>query len=154
MFRKLEEYEPLIATERPRIWRYSNSAGPIRSKFLIQLRDNKKIMGTRCPACNYVYVPARSSCIKCLGDLDEWVEVSNKGTVVSYTVVYQQEPVQPAGPPLVYGIIKLDGADTGLVHMLNEVDLEKLRIGIRVEAVFKEERVGDIRDISYFKPLT
>ena len=42
---------------------------------------------------------------------------------------------------------------TGLVHLLDEVDLEKLRIGIRVEAVFNEERVGDIRDIKYFKPL-
>lgn len=153
MFRKLEEYEPLIATERPRIWRYSNSAGPNRSKFLIQLRDNKKITGTRCPACNWVYVPGRSSCIKCLKDLDEWVEVSNKGTLVSYNVVFRREPIYPVEPPIVYGIIRLDGADTGLVHMLSEVELEKLRIGMRVQAVFREERVGDIRDIRYFKPL-
>jgi uncharacterized OB-fold protein len=56
-------------------------------------------------------------------------------------------------PPLVYGIIQLDGADTGLVHMLGEVEPEQLRIGMRVQAVFKEERVASILDIKYFKPL-
>jgi len=28
-----------------------------------------------------------------------------------------------------------------------------LRIGMRVQAVFKEERAGSILDIKYFKPL-
>lgn len=41
----------------------------------------------------------------------------------------------------------------GLVHLLGEVDLEQLRIGMRLQAVFKEERVGSILDIKYFKPL-
>jgi len=56
-------------------------------------------------------------------------------------------------PPLVYGIIQLDGADTGFVHMLGEVEPEQLRVGMRVQAVFKEERVASVLDIKYFKPL-
>jgi hypothetical protein len=55
--------------------------------------------------------------------------------------------------PIVYGIIQLDGADTGFVHMLGEVDPEQLRVGMRVQAVFKKEREGNILDIKYFKPL-
>ena len=131
------------------------SAGAVGSRFLIELRDNKKIMGTRCPTCNLVYVPARSACRDCFGELSEWVEVSQKGTLLTYTVTYQSNPVQPVSTPIVYGIVQLDGADTGFVHMLGEVDPEKLKVGTKVKAVFKpkKERQGSILDIKYFKPL-
>ncbi len=129
------------------------SAGAVGSRFLIEMRDKKRIMGTRCPTCNRVYVPARSICKDCFGQLDEWVEVSDRGTVLTYTVCNQPNPVQPMETPLVYGIIQLDGADTGFVHMLGEVDPEQLRIGMRVQAVFKEQREASILDIKYFKPL-
>jgi uncharacterized OB-fold protein len=129
------------------------SAGAVGSRFLIELRDNKRIMGIRCPTCNRVYVPARSACKDCFAQLNEWVEVSNKGTLLTYTVCHQPNRVQPAEPPLVYGIIQLDGADTGFVHMMGEVEPEQLRIGMRVQAVFKEKREASILDIKYFKPL-
>jgi uncharacterized OB-fold protein len=129
------------------------SAGTVGSRFLIELRDKKRIMGTRCPTCNRVYVPARSVCKDCFGQLDEWVEVSDKGTLLTYSVCHQANPVQPVEPPVVYGIVQLDGADTGFVHMLGEVNPEQLRIGMRVRAVFKEKREGSILDIKYFKPL-
>ncbi|MGB2855886.1 MAG: Zn-ribbon domain-containing OB-fold protein [Dehalococcoidia bacterium] len=129
------------------------SAGAIGSRFLIALRDKKRIMGTRCPACNRVYVPARSICKDCYGQLDELVEVSDKGTLLTYTVCNQPNPVQPVESPVVYGIIQLDGADTGFVHMLGEIDPEQIRIGMRVQAVFKDEREASILDIKYFKPL-
>jgi uncharacterized OB-fold protein len=56
-------------------------------------------------------------------------------------------------PPFAYGIILLDGASTGMVHFLGEVDSEEIKPGMRVEAVFKEERIGDILDIRYFRPV-
>jgi uncharacterized OB-fold protein len=129
------------------------TAGAVGSRFLIELRDNKKIMGTKCPACDMVYVPARSVCKYCFAQLDQWVEVSDKGTLQTYTVAGQRNGVQPVDPPIIYGIIQLDGSTTGLVHMLSEVDFEKLVIGMRVKAVFSEKRVGSILDIKYFKPL-
>jgi len=129
------------------------SAGAVGSRFLIELRDNKRIMGIRCPTCNRVYVPARSVCKDCFAQLNEWVEVSDKGTLLTYTVCHQPNRVQPMAIPIVYGVIQLDGADTGFVHMLGEVDSEQLRIGMRVQAVFKEKREASILDIKYFKPL-
>jgi len=129
------------------------SAGAVGSRFLIELRDKKRIMGTKCPTCNRVYVPARSICKDCFSQLDEWVEVSNKGTVLTYATDYEAKPIQPLATPIVYGIVKLDGADTGFVHILGEVDPEQLRIGMKVQAVFREEREGNILDIKYFKPL-
>jgi hypothetical protein len=129
------------------------SAGAVGSRFLIELRDKKRIMGMRCPACNRVYVPARSICKDCYGQLDEWVEISDKGTVLTYATDYETKSIQPTGTPIIYGIIQLDGADTGFVHMLGEVDPEQLRVGMRVQAVFQKEREGSILDIKYFKPL-
>lgn len=132
------------------------SAGAVGSRFLIALRDKGKILGTRCAACNRVYVPARSVCKDCFAQLDEWVEVSDKGTVLTYTIDNDSKPViQPTEPPIVYAIIQLDGADTGFVHMLGEVAPEELAVGMRVKAVFKpkKEREASILDIKCFKPI-
>lgn len=129
------------------------TAGVLGTKVLTSLRDNKKIMGMRCPGCNRVYVPARSTCKDCFAQLDEWVEVGHKGVVLTYTVVNEPNACQPVEPPLVYGIIQLDGADNGFLHMLGGVEAEHLRVGMRVQAVFNEERKGSILDIKYFKPL-
>jgi uncharacterized OB-fold protein len=129
------------------------TAGAVGSRFLIELRDNKKIVGTKCTTCDLVYVPARSVCKHCFAELDKWVEVSDRGTLQTYTVAGQANGVQPVDPPIIYGIVQLDGASTGLVHMLSEVDFEKLAVGMRVKAVFAEKRVGSILDIKYFAPL-
>ena len=131
------------------------SAGAVGSRFLIELRDNKRIMGTRCPDCNLVYVPARSVCRDCFGQLSEWVEVSQQGTLLTHAIARQPTLVQPVPPPITYGIIRLDGADTGFVHMLGEVDPQQLKVGMRVKAVFKtkKQRVASVLDIKYFKPI-
>ena len=129
------------------------TAGTVGTRFLTNLRDKKKILGMRCPVCNRVYVPPRSTCHSCFEPIDEWVEVSTRGTVQSYTLVHQKNPCQPAEPPLVYAIVQLDGADNGFVHMLSGVEVEDLHIGMRVQAVFRQDRKGSILDIQYFKPL-
>lgn len=148
----MDNLEPIIHS-RTRLWKYSHYAGPIRSRFLVELRDNKRIMGTRCHTCKRVYVPARPTCFVCFNPMDEWAAVSDQGTLMTYTVVYQAEPSYPAETPFVYGIIKLDGADTGITHIINEVSPKNLRIGMRMQAVFRDKRVGSILDIKYFKPI-
>jgi uncharacterized OB-fold protein len=86
--------------------------------------------------------------------MEGWAEVSPEGILETYTIVYKSEPVHTVDVPFAFGIIKLDGADTGIVHRLGEIDLKKIRIGMRLRAVFSEERKGDIRDIRYFKPVS
>jgi uncharacterized OB-fold protein len=148
-----KDMEALISNERPRIWRYTYAAGPVRSRFLSELRDHKRIMGVKCHSCSRVYVPAKPTCPVCLSELHDWVKVGNSGTILTYTVVAQPFPNHTMATPFMYGIIQLDGADTGLTHFLGEVDPEGLKIGMRVEAVFQEAREGSILDIKYFKPL-
>ena len=133
---------------------FDYSAGRAGSKFLIGLRDEKKIRGLKCPTCNKVYVPPRTTCKDCFGYLNQWVDVSDTGTLLTYTVVRQQnDAAQSKKVPFAYGIIQLDGADTGFLHMLGDVDLDSIEIGMRVQAVFKEERNASVLDIEHFKPV-
>jgi hypothetical protein len=98
-------------------------------------------------------VPAISFCYACFKPTNEWVEVSPEGTLTAYTMVYQCEPPYPMKTPFAYGIIKLDGADRGIIHIIGEVAPKDLKIGTRVQAVFNDKRVGSILDIKYFKPI-
>ncbi len=69
-------------------------------------------------------------------------------------MVHYDEPVlHPKKPPFVYGVIKMDGADTGLVHLIDGVDPDKVKVGMRVEAVIAKEREGTILDIKHFRPI-
>lgn len=128
------------------------STGETGTKFLSEIRDNKKIVGIKCPSCGKIYVPPRLHCPTCFVRMSEWVELSGKGALSSYTIVRYKESYHPKEPPFAYGVIQMDGADTGMSHFLGEVDLDKIKIGMRLEPVFKEEREGSILDIDYFKP--
>jgi len=148
----LETVEPLIYESRIKV-PYTWSVGEVGSRFLTELRDHKKIFGTRCPKCNTVYLPPKKTCGQCFLNLQEWMEVGPQGTLITYTVVHYESPVMPMKPPFAYGIILLDKASTGLLHLLGEVNMGEIQSGMRVEAIFKDERIGDIMDIRYFRPV-
>jgi len=85
--------------------------------------------------------------------MEDWVEVSNEGILETYTIVHGSDASGSTGDMSAFGIIKLEGADTGIVHRLGEIDFKTLKIGMRMKAVYEPERRGDIRDIKYFKPI-
>jgi uncharacterized OB-fold protein len=132
---------------------YAWQAGETASHFLIQLRDEKKIWGKKCPKCQKVHVPAKKSCGYCFVETTDWVPVSDQGTVITYTIVSRDTPVQPVKAPFAYAVILLDGADTGLVHIMPLDDPEKIKTGMRVQAVWADDRKGSLLDIRHFVPI-
>ena len=133
--------------------KYNWWLGNVGSRFYRELRDRCKIWGIKCSKCQVVYVPPKENCPKCFCQMNDWVELGNTGTLITYTVVrYPVPSIQPQKPPFALGIIHLDGAQTGFPHLLGEIDLEKIRIGMRVQAVFQDVRGGNLLDIKYFKP--
>ncbi len=133
---------------------YQYFAGSTGSRFIISLRDNKKIMGLKCNTCNKVFVPPRSTCEACFEDISEnWVELSGKGKVTGFTIVRYEEPHQPVKPPYITAMIHLDGADTPFAHIVKGVALSKMEKGMTVEAVFSNKTTGTIRDIDHFRPV-
>ena len=132
---------------------YEWAAGEVGSRYLCSLRDEKKILGTACPNCKIVYHIPRRNCPDCLEECTKWVELGNTGSLVSYTVVRRYHPtLAPLPLPYGYGVIKLDGADTGFLHLLYEFEEGQLSAGMKVEAVFAEERDAQILDVKYFRP--
>ncbi|NPV90849.1 MAG: Zn-ribbon domain-containing OB-fold protein [Firmicutes bacterium] len=133
---------------------YAYSVGAEGSRFLAEIRDNKRFVGTRCPKCGKVYAPARKVCGPCFTAMDEWVELPDTGELMAFAVVnmYFIDPKtgEPAIVPYTYGYIKLDGADTTISVLLDELDESKLQRGMKMKAVFNEERVGLLTDIKYF----
>lgn len=130
-------------------------AGQAGSAFYIALRDEKKILGSPCKTCGLVYWPPRTTCGRCFAELkvSDMTPLGPEGILLTYTQVAYSEPVHPKGSPIIYGIIKLDGADTGLTHLIDEVSFDDLKPGLRMTPVFAETRNGNILDIKYFKPV-
>lgn len=146
----MAEPENLVVESRIQV-PYAWSAGETGSRYLKALRDERKILGNRCPGCRRVFVPPRKSCGDCFQECRDWQEVGPRGTLLSFTQALYDSLAHPASRPI-YGLIRLDGADSALPHLLGEVELSALRIGARVEPVFAERRSASIMDILYFRP--
>jgi uncharacterized OB-fold protein len=136
---------------------YRYSIGKLAVKFFEELKEHKKIKGSKCPKCGKVHSPPRAVCAECLVEMsvEDMIELSPRGTLEGFTVVNYPftDPTTGGLRPFPYGyaIFKLDGADTYTMHFVDETDYTKLKVGQRVEAVFKEKREGNIGDILYYR---
>jgi uncharacterized OB-fold protein len=147
-----ENVEPMVHKSRISV-PYHWWAGDTASRFFIALRDEQKILGTRCSHCRKTFVPPRKTCPVCFTPNEDWVEISPQGTLITHTIVRRHLASLPKKPPVMYGLIKLEGADTAFLHILDEIRPEDVKIGMKVEAKFASERKGTIFDIEYFKPV-
>ena len=132
---------------------YTYFAGETGSRFLTALRDQKKILAQKA-ATGRVVIPPRKYDDRTLEPLgDAWVEVGPAGEVAGWTVIRYAEPsYQPKTPPYILALVKLDGADTPIPHLVEGVDPSKMKKGMRVKAVFADARKASILDIDHFEP--
>lgn len=138
---------------------YKFAVGPVFQRFYEGLKD-EKILGNRCPRCSRILVPARSFCPKCNVDMDEWVEVSQEGEIVTWTLANEPFFGMPVEPPFIGALIRLDGTDCDLLHLVGGIDLgspdtvtDKVKKGARVKAVWRGEKEGHMLDILHFTPI-
>ena len=82
----------------------------------------------------------------------ELVEVGPAGTVVSWSWLPTPLAGQPLDRPFGWALIRLDGADTALLHAVDAGSAAAMRTGMRVRPRWADERVGSIRDIACFEP--
>ncbi|MEU3270775.1 Zn-ribbon domain-containing OB-fold protein [Saccharomonospora sp. NPDC006951] len=127
---------------------YTRSTGPVLGRFVNALRE-RRILGVR-GSDGRVHVPPVEYDPATAAPLTEFVEVSGEGTVVSWSWVAEPLAGQPLQRPFAFALIKLDGADTSLLHAVDAGSPEAIHTGMRVTARWAEEPVGHIRDIAYF----
>ena len=132
---------------------YNWTVGKAGGRFFNELKENKKIMGTRCRQCGRVLVPPRIFCEECFVENMEWVEVEPKGTLTTFGESYFSTDGKRLKEPWMLGIVKLNGSDGGLIHFIGEARPEDMKIGMPMEIVFNDKREGNIMDILYFRPV-
>lgn len=135
---------------------YRYSYGGI-SRFFRALKDERRILGTRCPRCGVVWCPPRVDCSNCYQPA-EWLEMPQEGTVRAATYCYyvpsNYSLHRYITMPYVLALVQLDGASTALncqVHVPRVV-VGAVPAGTRVRAVFRERREGRLTDL-YFVPI-
>ncbi len=133
---------------------YDYAASPEESKFFRGLAEGK-ILGQRCPKCQKVYVPPRGACPVDGVPTDEEVELAQRGTVTTFCIVNVPFLGQKIKPPYVSAYVLLDGADIAFLHLILDCPAEDVRMGMRVEAVWKprDEWGTTIENISHFRPI-
>lgn len=153
--RDLREGKVPVERWRPSV-RYAWATGVAMGRFLEELKEGK-IIARKCNACGRIVVPPRMFCEQCFRPTDEWVYVSETGTVNTYSISYLAADATRIKEPILVAVIDLDGASKGIgiLHYLGEIQPDEIKFGMKVKAVWKppEERVGAITDIKYFKPV-
>lgn len=133
--------------------RHRYTPGVAGEAFFRALRDEGIFLASRCDSCGLTYCPARLFCERCFAELVPDVTVGPRGTLESFTVGYVGVEGEPLEEPVLLGLVRLDGADTVLVHFLVDYE-EGPGIGDRVEAALlpKSRRRGSILDLRGFRP--
>jgi uncharacterized OB-fold protein len=132
---------------------YQYFAGAVGSRFIVALRDAKKILAVRSESTGRTLVPPRQTDDRTFEYLGEsWTEVADEGVVTGFTVIRYREPYQPKEPPYILALVRLDGADSAIAHIVEGVAPEEMRAGMRVRAVFAEEKRDNILAIDHFAP--
>lgn len=144
------EGEALSAPLRP-AFDYTRSTGPILGAFFAGLRE-RTLRGIR-DGAGRVHVPPiefdpDTRAALGTGDL---VDVASEGEVVSWSWVASPNAAMALAEPHALALIRLDGADTALLHVVAAESADAMSTGMRVEARWIPEPVGTIRDL-FFVP--
>jgi uncharacterized OB-fold protein len=148
-----EAQEPVTYIKTPIAVHYDYSVGAGYSTFLRAIREGR-ILGARCPDTGKVYVPPRLSSVETASLMSELVELPDRGVVYTYCIVNIKFYDQVLEIPYAYAYIVLDGADSAIMHLIQECPVEEMRPGMRVQAVWKDpsEWTESMENIRYFKP--
>ena len=129
-------------------YNYKRSSGPVMSKFFEAL-GQQKILGTKSTA-GKVFSPAAEFDPETNEPLKEMVEVGPGGVVESFSWIEHPQHHHLIKEPFAFALIKLDGADTSMLHMVTQCNETDLSIGSRVKANWSEIQEQRITDIKFF----
>jgi uncharacterized OB-fold protein len=148
-----DERDPITVQVTPSAIEIQHTASLPESTFLRGLEEGK-LLGARSGKNGKVYFPAREADPATGQPLDQFLELPDKGTVTTFAIINIPFAGQRIKPPYVAAYILLDGADIPFLHLILEIEAADVRMGMRVQAVWKpREQWGlGIDNIDYFRP--
>gem|GEM_PF-432712 len=129
----------------------------------VQGFKEKKLLGLKCAGCGAVYLPPVPICARCHSAMrpereEDWLPVSQEGTVITFTVSYTD--VSPGGlrelspeERRIFALVQPDSVDTHLLVELKECGEDEVHVGMRVQAAWVEEPQGVLADLSHYIPV-
>ncbi|GAA2304372.1 OB-fold domain-containing protein [Streptomyces kunmingensis] len=129
---------------------FTRSLGPVQSAFLTGLR-HRTVLGVRTTSGSVLVPPVEYDPVTA-DEIRDLVEVGSTGTVTTWAWNPEPRRGQPLGTPFAWVLVKLDGADTALLHALDAPGPDTVHTGLRVRVRWAEERAGAITDIACFEP--
>jgi len=129
---------------------YKRTLGPVIGAFFTALRDGR-IVGSRTPRGRVLCPPLEYDPETGEG-VSQIVDLPDTGTVQSWSWVPQPQRKHPLPRPFAFALIRIDGADTALVHAVDAGSMDAMSTGMRVLPRWKSERIGYITDIEAFVP--
>jgi uncharacterized OB-fold protein len=148
-----DDREPVTVQVAPSSIEIQHTASLPETAFLKALEEGK-LLGARSGESGKVYFPPKEADPATGLELDNFIELPDKGTVTTFAIINIPFAGQRIKPPYVAAYVLLDGADIAFLHLIQEIDATDVRMGMRVEAVWKprEEWGLGIDNIEYFKP--
>jgi uncharacterized OB-fold protein len=131
---------------------YTRSLGPTLSRFMTALAQ-RRILGSR-DSTGRVHAPPLEYDPFTHEPTADFVEVAATGTVLSWSWMPSPVEGQPLTHAFAWALIRLDGADTPMLHAVDVGSPQRMSTGMRVQARWALETVGSIRDIECFEPLS
>jgi uncharacterized OB-fold protein len=149
----VSEQEPVKSIVTPTHLVYEYTASGAQAEFLDQISQGR-LVGQRCSGCHKVYCPPSGACPRCGLPTSEWVDVADRGTITTFCVVRVPSENIELKLPYSAANILLDGSDMPFIALLQECDPAEVRIGMRVEAVWRprEEWTTSFENIRHFRP--
>ena len=127
---------------------YQRSLGPVLTHFFTGLKAGR-IFGVR-TASNQVLVPPPEADPQTGTACFDMVEVGQAGVITGWSWEPESRPNHPLTKPFAWVLVKLDGADSALLHCLDVPGPEQVETGMRVRVQWVDTPVGSIRDIRCF----
>ncbi|MFE6738205.1 Zn-ribbon domain-containing OB-fold protein [Streptomyces tubercidicus] len=129
---------------------FTRSLGPVQSAFLTGLRE-RTVLGVTASDGRVVVPPTEYDPVTA-EEIRELVEVGSSGTVTTWAWNPSPRRGQPLATPFAWVLVRLDGADTALLHALDAPGPDAVHTGMRVRIRWAAERTGAITDLACFEP--
>lgn len=134
--------------------KYDFVPGVATTRFLHGLKQ-KKLLGERAEGSDDVYIPPRGMNPTTGKPTIEQVELPHKGTVTTFCVVHIGFGVNAPPTPFCSALVLIDGACVSVYGPIQEIEYDKVRIGMRVEPVWVDDDQLDtsFENIKYWRPI-
>jgi uncharacterized OB-fold protein len=98
----------------------------------VEYLSQGKVMATQCKKCGRKYFPPRVDCPYCINSEVEWVEVTGKGKLLTFTQVHYGPLGFEDDAPYVLGIVEFPEGVRILSRISKSINPDTIKIGMEL----------------------